>query len=68
MPNTIAGGELALAALLRCSPAPTAIVAATDMLAIGLIDAADDLRVAVPEELSIVGFDDISLAAAPSPA
>ena len=67
VPNTIAGGELALAALLRCSPAPTAIVAATDMLAIGLIHAAYDLRVAVPEELSIVGFDDISLAAATVP-
>ncbi|MGA3360477.1 MAG: LacI family DNA-binding transcriptional regulator [Solirubrobacteraceae bacterium] len=67
VPNTFAGGELALAALLRCSPAPTAIIAATDTLAIGLLHAAFELRVGVPVDLSIVGFDDIPMAAATVP-
>jgi DNA-binding LacI/PurR family transcriptional regulator len=67
VPNTLGGGEVALAALLRCSPPPTAIMAATDTLAIGLLHAAFELRVGVPGDLSIVGFDDISMAAATVP-
>jgi DNA-binding LacI/PurR family transcriptional regulator len=67
VPNTIHDGELALSALLRLPQPPTAILAATDVLAIGLIHAAYELGVAVPEELSIVGFDDIPLAAATVP-
>lgn len=68
VPNTTRGGELALAALLELSPAPTAIIAATDVLAIGLIHAAYERGIAVPGELSIVGFDDIPLAEATVPA
>jgi DNA-binding LacI/PurR family transcriptional regulator len=67
VPNTIRGGELALAALLRLSEPPTAILAATDILAMGIIHAAWEHGVAVPAQLSIVGFDDIPLAAATVP-
>jgi DNA-binding LacI/PurR family transcriptional regulator len=42
---------------------PTAIFAASDTLAIGLLQAAFQLGVAVPDRLSIVGFDDIDIAA-----
>ena len=42
-------------------------MAATDLLALGLIHAANEGSVAVPSELSIVGFDDIPLAAAAVP-
>ena len=41
---------------------PTAVFAASDTIAIGLIQAAYQLRIAVPEQLSIVGFDDIDIA------
>ena len=41
---------------------PTAIAAASDQIAIGAIRAARDLKVEVPTDLSITGFDDISLA------
>jgi LacI family transcriptional regulator len=41
---------------------PTAIAAASDQQAIGVLRAARDLRINVPSELSIVGFDDITLA------
>ncbi|WP_344778510.1 LacI family DNA-binding transcriptional regulator [Gryllotalpicola kribbensis] len=38
---------------------PTAIFAANDLSALGALDAARELRIDVPGELSIVGFDDI---------
>jgi len=41
---------------------PTAIAAASDQQAIGALRAARDLRIEVPGELTIVGFDDITLA------
>jgi len=41
---------------------PTAIAAASDQLAIGVLRAARDLKIDVPSELSVTGFDDISLA------
>jgi LacI family transcriptional regulator len=41
---------------------PTAIAAASDQQAIGALRAARDLRIDVPGELTIVGFDDITLA------
>lgn len=67
VPNGIAGGERALAALFDLPQPPTAILAATDILAMGAIHAAYERGVAVPEELSIVGFDDIPIAAAAVP-
>jgi LacI family transcriptional regulator len=60
--NTPEGGEAALAALLRISPRPTAIVASTDVLAMGVLRGALLRGVRVPNELSVVGFDDIPMA------
>ena len=65
--NSIAGAEQAFAALRALGESPSAIVAATDLLALGLIHAANEGSVAVPSELSIVGFGDIRLAAAAVP-
>jgi LacI family transcriptional regulator len=42
---------------------PTAIFCGNDVIALGALDGARRRGVAVPEELSIVGFDDIALAA-----
>ena len=42
---------------------PTAVIAATDQLAFGVMDAARQAGVRVPEDLSVVGFDDIPGAA-----
>ncbi|MGN6380282.1 MAG: LacI family DNA-binding transcriptional regulator [Gaiellales bacterium] len=47
---------------LLASDAPTAVVCSNDMGAIALIDFADRLRIAVPERLSVVGFDNVHLA------
>ena len=48
--------------LLDLPERPTAIFCGNDVIALGALDAARRRRVRVPEELSIVGFDDISLA------
>jgi len=50
------------AQLLKSPDPPSAIVAASDTQAIGVLAAADRLGVAVPGELSVVGFDDIESA------
>jgi DNA-binding LacI/PurR family transcriptional regulator len=62
VPNTPEGGEAALDALLRLSPRPSAVVASTDVLAIGVLRGALLRGVKVPDELSVVGFDDIPMA------
>lgn len=45
------------------SVAPTAVVAVSDNLAIGVMHAAEDLGIEVGEELAVVGYDDIPAAA-----
>ena len=48
---------------LRGADAPTAIYATSDTIAIGLMRAAFDAGIAIPDQLSLVGFDDIDFAA-----
>ncbi len=47
---------------------PTAVFAVTDVLALGVLEAARDLGIAVPGGLSVVGFDDIEEAHRATPA
>lgn len=51
------------AQLLKSADPPSAIFAASDTQASGVLAAADRLGVAVPDQLSVVGFDDIESAA-----
>ena len=51
------------AQLLKAHDPPTAIFAASDIQAIGVLAAADRLGVTVPDQLSVIGFDDIESAA-----
>jgi DNA-binding LacI/PurR family transcriptional regulator len=44
--------------LLRSPNRPTAILAANDLSAVGVLAAADDLGLRVPDDLSVVGYDD----------
>ena len=47
--------------LLARNPRPTAIFAANDQMAFGAVKAAKEAKLSVPEDLSIVGFDNIPL-------
>ena len=53
------GREAAKALLADGGPQPTAIFACSDQQAIGVLRAAFDRRIAVPDQLSVIGFDDI---------
>jgi DNA-binding LacI/PurR family transcriptional regulator len=53
--------------LLKSSERPTAIFCCNDLLAIGALQAAKELELRVPAELSIVGFDNTILASVTDP-
>ncbi|HEY3164246.1 MAG TPA: LacI family DNA-binding transcriptional regulator [Candidatus Limnocylindrales bacterium] len=61
--NDPAGGSQALAALLDLAERPTAVVASTDVIAMGVLFEANARGLTVPDDLSVTGFDDIPLAA-----
>jgi LacI family xylobiose transport system transcriptional regulator len=54
-------------ALLRLADRPTAIFAGNDLQALGVYQAAREARLHVPEDLSVVGFDDLPVAQWVSP-
>ena len=60
-------GYLAANALLAHVPRPTAVFAANDAMAVGLMGALRDAGVAVPGGMAVVGFDDIAMARYLSP-
>lgn len=62
---TIEGGMQAGKFLLEQVPRPTAILAANDFSALGVIEAAMRLGFRVPEDVSVIGYDDIFIARMP---
>jgi LacI family transcriptional regulator len=62
---SIESGRAAALRLLKRSPAPTALMVAEDMMALGALNAANELGLVVPEQLSVVGWDDLILAGLP---
>jgi DNA-binding LacI/PurR family transcriptional regulator len=64
---SVQGGYFSCSKLLH-SGGLTAIIAANDLMAIGALHCAFDRRIAVPEALSVIGFDDITFAQYTQPA
>ncbi|HKU19550.1 MAG TPA: LacI family DNA-binding transcriptional regulator [Terriglobales bacterium] len=54
--------------LLQFSPRPTAIFAANDLVALGVLAAMRELGLRCPEEVSLTGFDDLEMASFTNPA
>jgi LacI family transcriptional regulator len=65
--HTIEGGMKAFEELLSRAPRPTAVLCSNDMTAIGVIRKSYEEGIAIPDDLSLIGFDDIRLAQFVSP-
>lgn len=61
------GGRVAARKLLTGADRPDAIVAANDLIAIGVLDVARELGLAVPGDLAVTGYDDIEAASLVTP-
>ena len=66
-PNAQEPARAATVELLRSDAPPTAILAMSDVLALGALEAAAELGMSVPGELSVVGFDDSPASVLASP-
>jgi DNA-binding LacI/PurR family transcriptional regulator len=60
-------GKIAAEVLLAQDPRPTAILAQSDQIALGILEVAKKMSLSVPEDLSVVGFDDIPEASRTEP-
>lgn len=67
-PDSYLGGETAMSQLLQAEQRPTAVLAYNDVMAIGAYRAIKRSGLRIPQDISIVGFDDIALASAVIPA
>lgn len=61
-------GYAAMKSLLQDGPHPTAVYAMNDVMALGAITAIQDAGLRVPQDIAVVGFDDIRLARFTTPA
>ncbi len=64
---TLSGGAIAAQHLLRQAKTPTAIFCANDDMALGAMSAARRLKIDVPNQLSVMGFDDTHYAEVSNP-
>jgi DNA-binding LacI/PurR family transcriptional regulator len=55
-------GRSAIASLMKLPEPPTAVFAAADTIAIGALEAAEEMDYRVPEDIAIIGFDDVPAA------
>jgi DNA-binding LacI/PurR family transcriptional regulator len=60
--HRLEGGKIALQKLCELRERPTALMCSNDMTAIGVMREAFELGIKVPQDLSVIGFDDIRMA------
>jgi LacI family transcriptional regulator len=65
---SIEAGERAMRTVLRDNPSVTAVVAANDLIAVGALDAIVQFGLRCPRDISVVGYNDMPLAAKLQPA
>lgn len=63
----VGGGHDAMVSILAAKQRPTAVIASNDLTAIGAIGAIHEKGLLVPDDISIIGFDDIQLSAFTQP-
>ncbi|MFH1524920.1 MAG: LacI family DNA-binding transcriptional regulator [Chloroflexota bacterium] len=59
---SVESGRRAIKSLLELPEPPTAVFAASDTIAIGALEAAEEMNFLVPKDIAIIGFDDIPAA------
>ncbi|MGL5115307.1 MAG: LacI family DNA-binding transcriptional regulator [Beijerinckiaceae bacterium] len=67
-PMTLAGGRTGAARLLELAEPPTALIGGIDVIAIGAMIEAGTRGLSVPDQISVVGIDDIEMSAHVAPA
>lgn len=58
-------GHVMMHELLKLKPAPTAVFAVNDLLALGAIQAIKEEGLSIPGDVAVIGFDDIEFASLP---
>lgn len=66
--HRVDGGHDAMARILQSGARPTAVIASNDLTAIGAMGAIYESGLRVPEDISVLGYDDIQLSAFTQPA
>jgi len=66
--HRVEGGHAAMQRILKAGKRPTAVLASNDLTAIGAMGAIHEAGLRIPEDISVVGFDDIELSAYTQPA
>lgn len=65
--HKVDGGDRAMTQMLSLSDPPTAVLASNDLTAIGAMRAITRARLRVPDDISLIGFDDIELSLCTQP-
>lgn len=60
--HTLEGGIAAMSAILQDGNLPSAVMTSNDMTAIGVLHALHRANIRVPEDVSVIGFDDVNIA------
>jgi DNA-binding LacI/PurR family transcriptional regulator len=55
-------GERGMRELMSLARRPTAVLTSNDLMAVGALQAASNLHLRIPEDVSLVGFDDLPIA------
>ena len=58
--HRVEGGAMAMRSLLKIPQRPTAVISSNDLTAIGALGVILQAGLRVPEDISLIGFDDIS--------
>jgi LacI family transcriptional regulator len=66
--QNVSAGEQCVEAILQQEPRPTAIFCANDLLALGLMRGLLRRGIRIPDEIALIGYDDVEFAGALSPA
>lgn len=60
-PNTIEGGYMAAKKLIEMENRPRAVFATSDILAFGIMDSVNDNDLRIPEDIAVLGFDNVRM-------